>query len=56
MKQTKALPVPVRARNGEGLTDSRRPDARNTKASVATHALLKRQAHVKLLWATWSHL
>jgi hypothetical protein len=46
-KQAKALSVPAGGRNGEGLTDCRRPGAWSTEASVATLALLKRRVHVK---------
>jgi hypothetical protein len=47
-KKAKALPVLVGGRNAEDLTDYQRPSARSTKASVATRALSKRQARVKL--------
>jgi hypothetical protein len=50
------LAGPVRARNGEGLTDCRRPSVWSTKASVATRTLLRLWAYVKSPWATWSHL
>jgi hypothetical protein len=55
-KQVKVLPVPAGARNGEGFTDYQRPGTRSKKSSVATRALLKRQAHVNPPWAAWSHL
>jgi hypothetical protein len=35
-KQAKALPVPVSARNSEGLYDCRRPDAWSTKNAWST--------------------
>jgi uncharacterized protein (DUF58 family) len=54
--QAKALPVPIKTKNGEGLYDCQRTGSWSTEVHVATRTLLKRRARSKPSWATWSQL